>query len=187
MHYWKTAILTLVIFGLGGVAGGLITAKLIHARIEHVETTRIGPQMLGGNIPQIIGVMERMLKLRPEQVQEIRGILRQAQQETLTARAEWQEKVAALSEEHSGEIMRAGEEWRILSRRIVERADIATRELLTAEQKPLFEEFLKKRRNMLQNRMQNGGQPMRPGDRPPLGDRPALERPPFPPRAQPPQ
>lgn len=188
MQHWKTAFLTLVIFGLGGVAGALITANIIHGKIERVETTRIGPEFMGGNmIPQTIGVMERMLELKPEQVKKIRDIMRQAQQESLRARAEWQDKVAGLSEEHSQEIKRAAEEWHIRSRRIVERADEATREVLTAGQKPLFEEFLKKRRNMLQNRMQNGGQSPRPGDRPPLGDRPQPDRPPLPPRAQLPQ
>src|SRR5687767_2690519 len=187
MHYWKTALLTLVIFGLGGVAGALVTAKIIHGKIERVETTRTGPQQfMGGNtIPQVIGVMERMVKLRPDQILKVRGIMRQAQQETLRARAEWQDKVAALTEENAPEIRRAGEEWRIRSRRIVERSDDAIRELLTAEQKPLFDEFLKKRRSMFQNRMQNGGMPPRPGERPPLGDRPPLDRPQLPPRAQP--
>ncbi len=45
MHYWKTALLTLVIFALGGVAGGLVTAKIIHGKIERVEITHIGPQL----------------------------------------------------------------------------------------------------------------------------------------------
>ena len=177
MHHWKTALLTLVIFALGGVAGSLVTAKIIHGKIEHVERTRPGPEIYQGEyIPHTLGVMERMVKLLPEQVQKIRVIMREAQQETLRVRAEWQEKASALSEQNGREIMRAREEWRLKSRRIVERSDESIRELLTAEQKPLFGEFLKKRRNMMQNRFQNGPLP-RPGDRPPL------DKPPLPPRA----
>lgn len=175
MHYWKTAFLTLVIFGLGGVAGSLVTAKVIHGKIERVEETHIGTQLMGGDwIAQNIGVMERMVKLMPEQVQKIRNIMRQAQQEALRARGEWQEKAAGLSEQNGLEIRRLREEWMLRTRRSVERADKEIRELLKEDQKPLFDEYLRKRRNLLQNRVQNGGLPPRPGDRAPLSPRPPL-------------
>ena len=173
MHYWKTAFLTLVIFGLGGIAGGLITAKIIRGKIEYVEKTHPGPEIAHGEwIPQSIGVMERMVKLQPEQVQRIRVIMRKAQQESLRARAVWQDKAAELNEQNGPEIRRLREEWQIKTRRGVEAADNAIRELLTEEQKPLFEEFIKMRRGMIQNRLRNGGLPPRAGERP--GDRPAL-------------
>ncbi len=175
MQYWKTAILTLGIFGLGGVAGSLVTAKVIHGKIERVEATHIGPQLMGGDwIAQNLGAMERMVKLTPEQVQKVRGIMRQAQQEALRARGEWQEKAAGLSEQNGPEIRRLREEAMLRTRRSVERADGEIRELLKEDQKPLFDEYLRKRRNLLQNRVQNGGPPPRPGDRPLLVPRPPL-------------
>ena len=177
MHYWKTALLTLMIFALGGVAGGLVTAKIIHGKIERVETTRIGPQVMNGDwILKNIGVMEHMVKLTPDQVQKIRGIMRQAQQEVFRAREEWQEKASGLSEQNGPEVRRAREESQLKSRRAVVKTDNTIRELLTEEQKPLFEEFIKKRRSMIQNRAQNGALLPRPGERP-------LDRPPLPPRA----
>ncbi len=173
MHHWKTAFLTLVIFGLGGIAGGLLTAKIIRGKIEYVEKTRAGPEIAHGEwILQSIGVMEHMVKLQPEQVQKVRSIMRKAQQESLRARSVWQEKAAELTGQNGPEIRRLREEWQIKTRRGVEAADNAIRELLTEEQKPLFEEFIKKRRGVIQNRLRNGGPPPRPGDRPPLPPRP---------------
>ncbi len=169
MQYWKTAVITLVIFGLGGVAGSLVTAKVIHGKIERVETSQVGPQLMGGDwIAQNIGVMERMVKLMPEQVQKVRGIMRQAQQEALRVRGEWHEKAAGLSEQNGPEIRRLREESMLRTRRSVESADGQIRELLKEDQKPLFDEFLKKRRSLFQNRVQNGGPPPRLGDRSPL-------------------
>ncbi len=103
---------------------------------------------------------------------KVRAILRKAQQESLRARAVWQDKAAELNEQSGPEIRQLREDWQIKTRRGVETADKAIRELLTEEQKPLFEEFVKKRRSIIQNRLRNGGLPPRAGERP--GDRPAL-------------
>jgi|GEM_PF-670447 len=150
MHYWKTAFLTLLIFGLGGVAGGLITAQVIKGKIERVQISTLGPETARPEfIPQYLGALQRQMNLTPDQVQRIREIMMRSQRETARAR----------------------EEFRLRSRSIIERADQAIMEILTDEQKTQFEEFRKKRRTMFQNqqRPQNGLPPLRQGDRP--GDR----------------
>src|SRR5687767_11685093 len=90
MHYWKTAFLTLVIFGLGGVAGGLITAQVIKGKIEHVRVSTpgreiVGPEWIGKNL----GVMQRQLNLTPDQVRHVREIMMRSQREIVLARDEF--------------------------------------------------------------------------------------------------
>lgn len=179
MHSWKTALITLVIFGLGGLAGTLITARVIKSKIERVEVTRPVPGMFEGEwIPQTIRVMEKQLHLSPEQTGRIRGIMLRAQQETFRLRVEWQQNAAGHEDPNSPELLRARNEWRITSRKVIARSDEEVAALLAKEQLPLFEEFKRKRGSLMQNRP-NGGPP-RQGK--PPGDRPLIERPPLPPR-----
>ena len=164
MQHWKTAFLTLLIFGLGGVAGGLITAQVIRGKIEHVKLTTPGREVIGPEwIPQHLGAMQRQVNLTPEQVEKVREIMSRTQRE----------------------IVRAREDVRLRSRDAMERADQAIMEILTGEQKSQFLEFKKWRRAMFQNQQRppNGMPPPRPGDR--LGDGPGgrpgnrpLDRPP---------
>lgn len=159
MHYWKTALLTLLIFGLGGVAGGLITAQVIKGRIEHVRLTTPGPEVAGLDwIPQMLPAMRHQLNLTPEQVEKVRNIMFRTQKE----------------------IQRAREEWRLKSRNAIARSDEAIVEILSDEQKSRFEEFKRKRRSMFQQRGQNGP-PLRPGDR---MDMRRENLPPLPPKAR---
>ena len=135
MHYWKTALLTLIIFGLGGIAGSLITARVIRTKIEAVKHTQAGPEAVAPEwIPQNLGAMERHVNLAGEQVSSIRETLTGAQKE----------------------ILRARDEYRINSRKVLARADEAILALLKPEQREKFEEFKKKRRGMIQQRLQNG-------------------------------
>ena len=87
MHYWKTAFLTLLIFGLGGVAGSLITAQVIKGKIERVQISTLGPETARPEfIPQYLGALQRQMNLTPDQVQRIREILMRSQRETARAR-----------------------------------------------------------------------------------------------------
>ena len=55
MQHWKTAFLTLLIFGLGGVAGGMVTAEIIKRKIEVVRQTTPGPEVVAPDwIPQTV-------------------------------------------------------------------------------------------------------------------------------------
>jgi len=143
MHHWKTAILTLVIFGLGSIAGGLVTARVIRAKIEAVKQTQAGPESTMPDwIPQSIALMERHLNLSPAQAKDIRDTMLRAQKEILHAR----------------------EDWRLTSRGAMARADDAVLALLNPEQKEKFGDYKKKRRQLLQQRLQ-GSTPARPGER----------------------
>lgn len=153
MQHWKTAFLTLVIFGLGGVGGGLVTAQIIKRKIEVVNQSTPGPEVIRPEwIPQTVQVMRRQLNLTPEQVEQVRDIMIPAQRE----------------------MVRQREEFRLRTRNAMARADEAVFQLLTEEQKPLFEEFKKNRALRMKQRFPNG-QPPRPGDRP----EPRRENPPF--------
>jgi hypothetical protein len=144
MQYWKTAFLTLLIFGLGGVAGGLVTAQVIKRKIEVVRQTTPGPDVVAPEwIPQTVQVMRRQLNLRPDQVERARDIMLSSQRE----------------------IVRQREEFRLHSRNAIARADDAIYEILSDEQKPLFEEFKQRRAAKWKQRLQND-LPVRPLDRP---------------------
>jgi hypothetical protein len=173
MYSWKAALMTLVIFGLGGLAGSLITAQVIKTKIEQVKTSAVFPDVHDGDFPaRMAHVMEVQVKLTPEQVKRVRSILRDTQLEVNRLNGEWQQRVVDL-EPGSKELIAARNEWRLKSRRVFVRMDDTVRGLLTVEQRPLFEEFIRKRRALFQQN--RGGPPPRPGDRMP-------ERP-VPPRA----
>lgn len=141
MHHWKTAFLTLLIFGLGGLAGGLVTARVIKAKIEAAKQAPTPQEAAAPDwIPQTLGIMERHLDLSPSQVQKAREIMIRTQQD----------------------ILRSRDEWRQSSRSALARADEAVRNVLRDDQRTRFEEFKKKRRAFLQQRAQNpaSGRPL---------------------------
>ena len=174
MHYWKTALFTLLIFALGGLAGSLITAQVIKTRIERVEVTRPLPGMHDEEfVPLMMRVMEKQLQLTAEQTTKARDIMRQAQRDMMRLNGEWRLKAAEL-EPGSPALLVARNEWRIRSRKAMAASDDAIRGLLTPAQLPSFEEYLHKRRTLMQERP--GNAPLRPADRPPLPPRGPRER-----------
>ena len=140
-------MITLGIFGLGGLAGSLITARVIKSKIEQVQTiTAATTDWRDEGFPtRMVHEMEVRVKLSPDQVKQVRSILRRSQQEILRLNGEWQQKLAEL-EPGSGALLAARGEWRMKSRRAIVRSDESVREILTREQHPLFEEFLRWRR-----------------------------------------
>ncbi|HEX2746442.1 MAG TPA: hypothetical protein VHM91_00475, partial [Verrucomicrobiales bacterium] len=131
----------------------------IKRKIEVVRQTTPGPEVVAPDwIPQTVQVMRRQVKLTPEQMDRVREIMKEAQREIVHQR----------------------EEFRLHSRRAMEHADDAIHQLLTPEQKPLFEEFKRNRANNIRQRLQNG-LPPRPADRPDL----RRENAPFGPNRQP--
>lgn len=168
MHYWKTALLTLVIFGLGGLAGSLITAHVIKFRIEKVEATQpIAGFEQGDFIPRMMHVMEKQLNLQPAQIGRARDIMKRAQQEILRLNGDWRQKASELPP-LSPELLSARNEWRLKCRDVIKKSDEAIRGLLLPEQFSLFEEFLRKRRTLFTPNRPVNGQPPRLGDRLPL-------------------
>src|SRR5262245_22820361 len=130
MNSWKTVLITLAIFGLGGLAGSLITAQVIKTKVEQVQATTPPPQIYEGDfLPRMAHVMEIQLKLTPEQVQAARAILRQAQQNLRKLNEEWQLKAEEM-DLGSPRLMAARTEWRIKSRRIFVQSDEDVRNLL---------------------------------------------------------
>jgi Spy/CpxP family protein refolding chaperone len=159
VQHWKTAFLTLVIFGLGGVAGGMITARVIKSRIEQVKVTTPGGGVTGDAfVPNMLGVMQRQLNLTPEQTENVREIMLRTQRE----------------------IVRSREEQRLKSRNIMERSDAAVMAILTDEQKAKYGEVKNRRAAILRPRPPNGLPPPRPGDRPGDPPRHPPHRPPPP-------
>ena len=143
MFSLKAILLTLSLFGLGGVAGGLMTARVIKARIEDAKAQPTSNDFIAADwIPASVMAMERQVNLTPEQAQRVREIMKHSQQE----------------------ILRDRDDWRRRSRESIVRADRAIMELLNGPQKEQFEEFKKKRKALFMARQQNGG-PMRPGER----------------------
>lgn len=164
MYSWKTALITLVIFGLGGLAGSLITARVIKNKIEQVQTTFAPPDIVSPDYPaRVVQVMEAQLQLSPEQVKRARVIVRQAQQEVQRLNGEWQQKVADL-DLNSRELVAARQEWRLKSRQVFIRADQSILDILRQDQYKLFEEYVKRRRALMQKNRGPGGP--RPGDGP---------------------
>jgi Spy/CpxP family protein refolding chaperone len=142
MHTWKTALLTLLIFGLGAVAGGLVTSKLAHARIEKgrsqttTRTVPLPPYEAEWNEAQL-DVMQRQVGFSPDQRRQVADIFSKAQRELQSAREDWKNRM----------------------RELLQRSDRALLGLLTPEQRPRFEEFRQKRRQYLQQRRQNNSAP----------------------------
>lgn len=140
MHTWKTAILTLLIFGLGSLAGSLVTSRVIHARIQKdgvkpQQTAAMPPLEAEWNAAQV-EVMQRQVNLTPAQRREVVEIFSKAQREVQTMREDWKSRI----------------------RELLQGADRKVLEQLTPEQRVKFEEFRQKRRQWI--RRQPGG-PMR--------------------------
>ena len=168
MHYWKTALLTLVIFALGGLAGSLVTAHVIKSRIEKVEATQpIAGIEQGDFVPRMMHIMEKQLNLQPAQIGRARDVMKRAQQEILRLNGDWRQKASEL-QPLSPELLVSRNEWRLKSRDIITKSDAAIRGLLSPEQFPLFEEFLRKRRALFMPNRPDGGPPSRPGERLPF-------------------
>lgn len=135
MKTLKTAIITLLIFGLGSVAGGLVNSKVTHARIEKEGLPRPpAPAALPEaewNAAQV-EVMQRQLQLSPEQRGRIVEIFKRTQ----------------------GDAQAMREEWKTRMRDMLQHADRSVVEVLSPEQRGKFEEFRQKRRQFLQRRQQ---------------------------------
>lgn len=146
MHSWKTALITLAIFALGGLAGSLITAQVIKGKIERVDGTRPTADMYEGPWPaMMVRAMEKQLQLTPEQSARVRDIMRRTQQEIIRLRSEWQQNTARHEDPGSPEPIRLRDRWRLETRRTVLRSDEQIAALLTSEQLPGFEEFKRQR------------------------------------------
>lgn len=157
MHSWKTALITLAIFALGGMAGSLITAQVIKGKIERVEVTRPTPDIYEGPWPaMMVRAMEKQVQLTPEQSAKVRDIMRHTQQEVIRLRTEWQQNTARHEDPGSPEPLRLRDRWRLETRRTVMRSDEQIAALLTSEQVPRFEEFKRQRIKLQFNRGQNG-------------------------------
>ena len=116
MHYWKTALLTLVIFALGGLAGSLVTAHVIKSRIEKVEATQpIAGIEQGDFVPRMMHIMEKQLNLQQAQTGRARDIMKRAQQEILRLNGDWRQKASEL-QPLSPELLASRNEWRLKSR-----------------------------------------------------------------------
>ena len=140
MHIWKTVILTLLIFGLGSVAGGLVTSRILHARIQKdglvktpSSTPAPPPLEAEWNAAQI-EVMQRQVNLPPGQRRQVVDIFGKAQVQVQSMREDWKSRI----------------------REILQQADRTVLELLSPEQRVKFEGFRQKRHQFWQRRQQGG-------------------------------
>jgi Spy/CpxP family protein refolding chaperone len=82
---WQVILATLVIFGAGMVAGGLLVKRTIHAQVPSpaVEVKApISPAPWHHGRMDFMGRIEKQLDLTPEQQQRIDDIMQQSQERT---------------------------------------------------------------------------------------------------------
>lgn len=158
MQNWKTAVLTLAIFGLGALAGSLVSAQIIRGRLAGAKAVTPAPPTDQPEWPaKMADSMRKQLDLNPEQSRAVAAILRQTHED----------------------IQRMRERWRKdLRQRMIE-SDRALESQLKTEQRKRWDEFRKRRRSEF-------FAPRVPGARPQNGERPARQdAPPAPPRETP--
>jgi hypothetical protein len=76
MQNWKTAVLTLAIFGLGALAGTLVTAQIIRGRLAVVR--QVTPAPPGENqewAAKMTDNLRKQVDLSPDQSREVSAIL----------------------------------------------------------------------------------------------------------------
>jgi Spy/CpxP family protein refolding chaperone len=89
MKNWKAILSVVAVFLLGVAAGGLVTASLIHRRVQHMGHG--GPR---GMEEAIVRRMSRRLELDKAQQEQLRVIVHESQREMEPVRKQMEEVLA---------------------------------------------------------------------------------------------
>lgn len=141
---WKLIVLLTAIFLTGGVTGGLVTWRFGHK----MAVKRHQPEQWA---PMHMSRLADRLKLQPEQVEQLRPIVRR----------------------HLEELGRLRNNWLAESRVAIERMEREVADKLTPEQQVKFEELNRQMRERAKKVMPNKPNRPRGEGSPPEGERPS--------------
>ncbi len=97
MH-WKPALITLLIFGLGAVAGGLVATTVVHRRVEQVRMQTLPANVTADReFPRRIGVfIEKEMKLSADQRSGVKTMIENYARDQESLRQDLRRRSSAL-------------------------------------------------------------------------------------------